>query len=80
MIYTHIQVEVQLVEGGAMNIHMFCQRKRGLLLSIMKALDNLGLQIHRADINCFDGFAMNILLAKVYIYISTIFAYKTGLY
>ncbi|KAE8697434.1 sex determination protein tasselseed-2 [Hibiscus syriacus] len=36
------KVEVRVREGRAVNIHMFCARRPGLLLSIMRALDNLG--------------------------------------
>ncbi|MCI20068.1 transcription factor ICE1-like, partial [Trifolium medium] len=43
---------------------MFCARKPGLLLSTMKALDNLGLDIQQAVISCFNGFAMDIFRAE----------------
>lgn len=52
-------------EGKAVNIHMFCGRKPGILLSTMKAMDNLGLDIHQAVISCFNGFAMDIFRAEV---------------
>ncbi|GAU38120.1 hypothetical protein TSUD_318070 [Trifolium subterraneum] len=58
------RVEVRLREGRAVNIHMFCARKPGLLLSTMKALDNLGLDIQQAVISCFNGFAMDIFRAE----------------
>ncbi|KAK9277992.1 hypothetical protein L1049_027549 [Liquidambar formosana] len=51
------RVEVRLREGRAVNIHMFCGRRPGLLLSTMRALDNLGLDIQQAVISCFNGFA-----------------------
>ncbi|XP_002511101.2 transcription factor ICE1 [Ricinus communis] len=58
------RVEVRLREGRAVNIHMFCGRRPGLLLSIMRALDNLGLDIQQAVISCFNGFAMDIFRAE----------------
>ncbi|TYH52937.1 hypothetical protein ES332_D09G063500v1 [Gossypium tomentosum] len=59
------QVEVRLREGRAVNIHMFCARRPGLLLSTMRALDNLGLDIQQAVINYFNGFALDVFQAEV---------------
>ncbi|KAI9114343.1 hypothetical protein K1719_014571 [Acacia pycnantha] len=58
------RIEVRMSEGKAVNIHMFCGRKPGILLSTMKAMDNLGLDIHQAVISCFNGFAMDIFRAE----------------
>ncbi|KDP22547.1 hypothetical protein JCGZ_26378 [Jatropha curcas] len=58
------RVEVRVREGRAVNIHMFCSRRAGLLLSTMRALDNLGLDIQQAVISCFNGFAMDIFRAE----------------
>nr|WCO08274.1 hypothetical protein [Suaeda aralocaspica] len=58
------RVEVRLREGRAVNIHMFCGRKPGLLLSTMRALDGLGLDIQQAVISCFNGFALDIFRAE----------------
>ncbi|KAB2011995.1 hypothetical protein ES319_D09G058400v1 [Gossypium barbadense] len=58
------QVEVRLREGRAINIHMFCARRPGLLLSTMRALDNLGLDIQQAVINYFNGFALDVFRAE----------------
>ncbi|CAL1405668.1 unnamed protein product [Linum trigynum] len=58
------RVEVRVREGRAVNIHMFCGRRPGLLLSSMKALDDLGLDIQQAVISCFNGFAMDIFRAE----------------
>jgi UTP:GlnB (protein PII) uridylyltransferase len=52
-------------EGNVVNIHMFCPRKPGILLSTMRALENLGLDIEQAVISCFGGFAMDIFRAEV---------------
>ncbi|KAE8693984.1 Transcription factor ICE1 [Hibiscus syriacus] len=58
------RVEVRLREGKAVNIHMFCGCRPGLLLSTMRALDCLGLDIQQAVISCFNGFAMDIFRAE----------------
>ncbi|KAJ7957182.1 Transcription factor Inducer of CBF expression 1 [Quillaja saponaria] len=58
------RVEVRAREGRAVNIHMFCGRKPGLLLSTMRTLDNLGLDIQQAVISCFNGFSMDIFRAE----------------
>ncbi|XP_016501993.2 transcription factor ICE1-like [Nicotiana tabacum] len=58
------RVEVRAREGRAMNIHMFCSRRPGLLLSTMRVLDNLGLDIQQAVISCFNGFALDIFRAE----------------
>ncbi|XP_019196153.1 PREDICTED: transcription factor ICE1-like [Ipomoea nil] len=60
------RVEVRVKEGRAVNIHMFCSRKPGLLLSTIRALDNLGLDVQQAVISCFNGFAMDIFRAEQY--------------
>ncbi|TQD82671.1 hypothetical protein C1H46_031784 [Malus baccata] len=58
------RVEVRQREGRAVNIHMFCGRRPGLLLSTMRTLDNLGLDIQQAVISCFNGFAMDVFRAE----------------
>ncbi|CAL5368705.1 unnamed protein product [Camellia sinensis] len=57
-------VEVRVREGRAVNIHMFCACRPGLLLSTMRALDNLGLDIQQAVISCFNGFALDVFIAE----------------
>ncbi|KAK4350117.1 hypothetical protein RND71_029430 [Anisodus tanguticus] len=58
------RVEVRAREGRAVNIHMICSRRPGLLLSTMRALDTLGLDIQQAVISCFNGFALDIFRAE----------------
>ncbi|KAK2968805.1 hypothetical protein RJ640_028198 [Escallonia rubra] len=58
------RVEVRVREGRAVNIHMFCARRPGLLLSTMRAMDNLGLDIQQAVISCFNGFALDVFRAE----------------
>ncbi|KAJ8553516.1 hypothetical protein K7X08_024194 [Anisodus acutangulus] len=58
------RVEVRAREGRAVNIHMVCSRRPGLLLSTMRALDTLGLDIQQAVISCFNGFVLDIFRAE----------------
>ncbi|XP_010536585.1 PREDICTED: transcription factor ICE1-like [Tarenaya hassleriana] len=58
------RVEVRAREGRGVNIHMYWGRRPGLLLSTMRALDNLGLDIQQAVISCFNGFSMDIFRAE----------------
>lgn len=58
------RVEVRVREGRAVNIHMFCARRPGVLLSTMRALDGLGLDIQQAVISCFNGFALDVFRAE----------------
>ncbi|OVA17379.1 Myc-type [Macleaya cordata] len=58
------RVEVRVREGRAVNIHMFCARRPGLLFSTMRALDDLGLDIEQAVISCFDGFSLDVFRAE----------------
>ncbi|KAG6470587.1 hypothetical protein ZIOFF_071661 [Zingiber officinale] len=58
------RIEVKLREGHTVNIHMFCARRPGLLLSTMRALDGLGLDIQQAVISCFNGFALDVFRAE----------------
>ncbi|XP_028780218.1 transcription factor ICE1 [Neltuma alba] len=58
------KVEVRVREGKAVNIHMLCGRRPGLLLSTMRALDNLGLDVQQAVISCFNGFALDVFRAE----------------
>lgn len=71
-----LQVEVRIREGRAVNIHMFCARRPGLLLSTMRALDSLGLDIQQAVISCFNGFALDVFRAEVcfFVYLSYLFS------
>lgn len=61
-------MEVRVREGRDVNIHMFCARRPGLLLSTMRALDNLGLDVQQAVISCFNGFALDVFRAEVHSY------------
>ncbi|KAJ7533068.1 hypothetical protein O6H91_13G031600 [Diphasiastrum complanatum] len=58
------RVDVSMKEGKEFNIHMFCSRRPGLLLSTMRALDGLGLDVQQAVISCFNGFALDVFRAE----------------
>ncbi|CAH1434864.1 unnamed protein product [Lactuca virosa] len=58
------KVEVRTREGRGVNIHMLCGRRPGLLLSTLRALDNLGLDIQQAVISCFNGFTLDVFRAQ----------------
>ncbi|KAG0614573.1 hypothetical protein M758_6G187400 [Ceratodon purpureus] len=58
------RVEVRKREGQALNIHMFCARRPGLLLNTVRALDALGLDVQQAVISCFNGFALDLFRAE----------------
>uniref|UniRef100_A0A803MB32 Plant bHLH transcription factor ACT-like domain-containing protein n=1 Tax=Chenopodium quinoa TaxID=63459 RepID=A0A803MB32_CHEQI len=58
------RIEVSAGEGRAVNIHLFCARRPGLLLSTLEALENLGLDIQQGVISCFNGFALDIFRAE----------------
>jgi UTP:GlnB (protein PII) uridylyltransferase len=52
-------------EGRAVNIHMICARRPGLLLNSMKAIEGMGLDIQQAVISCFNGFTLDVFKAEV---------------
>ncbi|AES73370.2 helix loop helix DNA-binding domain protein [Medicago truncatula] len=58
------KVDVRVREEGIVNIHMFCANKPGVLASIMKALDSLGLDVHQANISCFNDFSLDVFKAE----------------
>ncbi|WVZ51458.1 hypothetical protein U9M48_002604 [Paspalum notatum var. saurae] len=59
------RVEVRMREGRAVNIHMFCARRPGLLLSAMRAIEGLGLDVQQAVISCFNGFSLDVFKAEL---------------
>ncbi|XP_059431546.1 transcription factor ICE1-like [Corylus avellana] len=58
------RVEIGVREGRAVQIHMCCEHKPGILVSTMRAMDNLGLDIQQGVISCSNGFAMDIYRAE----------------
>jgi UTP:GlnB (protein PII) uridylyltransferase len=58
------RVEVNTREGKALSIQMFSSKKPGLLLSTIRALDGLGLDVKQAVISCLNGFALDVFQAE----------------
>jgi hypothetical protein len=44
---------------------MFCARRPGIVLSAMRALNSLRIDIEQGVISCFNGFAMDIFRGEV---------------
>ncbi|KAG4939373.1 hypothetical protein JHK86_045514 [Glycine max] len=65
------KVEVTVREGGAVNIHMFCAHRPGLLLSTMRAMDSLGLDVQQAVISCFNGFSLDVFRAESFMFLAS---------
>ncbi|CAL4987817.1 unnamed protein product [Urochloa decumbens] len=59
------RVEVRMREGRAVNIHMFCARRPGLLLNAMRAIEGLGLDVQQAVASCFNGFTLDVFKAEL---------------
>ncbi|KAE8100781.1 hypothetical protein FH972_018641 [Carpinus fangiana] len=57
------RVEIAVREGRAVQIHVCCEHKPGILVSTMRAINNLGLDIQQV-ISCSNGFVMNIYRAE----------------
>ncbi|KAL2631615.1 hypothetical protein R1flu_016301 [Riccia fluitans] len=61
-----LRVDMNVEETmNAFNIHMFCSRRPGILLSTMRALEGLGLEVQQAVVSCFNGFALDIFRAEL---------------
>ncbi|KAJ6834740.1 putative transcription factor ICE1 [Iris pallida] len=53
------RVEVKVREDRAVNIHMSCANRPGVLLSTMRKLDAMGLDVQQAVTSSFDGFQLD---------------------
>ncbi|TVU24596.1 hypothetical protein EJB05_27043, partial [Eragrostis curvula] len=62
---TKCQFEVMMREGWAVNIHMFCPRRPGLLPHAVRSIENLGLDVQQVVISCFNGFSMDLFKDEV---------------
>jgi hypothetical protein len=65
LVRLYAQVEIAVREGRAVQIHVCCEHKPGILVSTMRAMDNLGLDIQQGVISCSNGFVMDIYRAEV---------------
>ncbi|KAL3689476.1 hypothetical protein R1sor_015785 [Riccia sorocarpa] len=61
----NLRVDMNVEDSNAFNIHMFCSRRPGILLSTMRALEGLGLEVQQAVVSCFNGFALDIFRAEL---------------
>ena len=66
-------MEVNTREGKALNIHMFCSKKAGMLLSTISALDGVGLDVKQAVISWLNGFDLHLLQAKALRYFNSLY-------
>ncbi|KAM0034755.1 putative transcription factor bHLH family [Helianthus debilis subsp. tardiflorus] len=58
------QIEVRRSEGGVFVIHMSSGWRPGLLHSITKTLNDLGLELQQAVVSSFDGFILDVYRAQ----------------
>ncbi|ERN00965.1 hypothetical protein AMTR_s00002p00085090 [Amborella trichopoda] len=59
-----MKVEVEEREGRNLNIRMCCPTRPGLLLSTMRHLDGLGIDIKQAFISCSNEFFLDVFHAE----------------
>ncbi|MFS7910081.1 putative transcription factor bHLH family [Helianthus anomalus] len=59
-----IRIEVRRSEGGVVVIHMSSGWRPGLLHSITKTLNDLGLELQQAVVSSFDGFILDVYRAQ----------------
>ncbi|KAJ7523961.1 hypothetical protein O6H91_18G070400 [Diphasiastrum complanatum] len=62
--YQPPKIEVSQTEGNEVNIHMSCTKTPEIFLSILGALDDLGLDVQQAVINCYQEFSLDIFRAE----------------
>jgi UTP:GlnB (protein PII) uridylyltransferase len=60
-----MQVEVNKIEGQLFSVRIFCEKRPGVFVKLMKNLDVLGFDIVNANITTFRGLVLNILNAEV---------------
>lgn len=59
------QVEVSKVDGQTFTLRIFCEKRPGVFVKLMQALDVLGLDILHANITTFRGLVLNVFNAEV---------------
>ncbi|MFS7910078.1 putative transcription factor bHLH family [Helianthus anomalus] len=59
-----IRIEVRRSEGGVVVIHMSSGWRPGLLHSITKTINDLGLELQQAVVSSFDGFILDVYRAQ----------------
>lgn len=60
-----IQVEVNKMDGRLFSLRIFCEKRPGVFVKLMQALDVLGLNVVHANITTFRGLVLNVFNAEV---------------
>lgn len=60
-----IQVEVSKMDGRLFSLRIFCEKRPGVFVKLMQALDVLGLSVVHANITTFRGLVLNVFNAEV---------------
>lgn len=60
-----MHVEVAQLNGHQIALNVFCEHKPGGFVSLMEALDSLGLQVTSANVNRFKGIMSNVFKVEV---------------
>ncbi|MCO5560169.1 hypothetical protein L7F22_013776 [Adiantum nelumboides] len=59
-----MQVEVSKLDGQLFNLRIFCEKRPGVFVKLMQALDVLGLEVLHANITTFRGLVLNVFNAE----------------
>ncbi|MCO5583883.1 hypothetical protein L7F22_037799 [Adiantum nelumboides] len=59
-----MQVEVSKIDGQLFSLRIFCEKRPGVFIKLMQALDVLGLDVLHANITTFRGLVLNVFNAE----------------
>ncbi|KAI5065116.1 hypothetical protein GOP47_0019811 [Adiantum capillus-veneris] len=59
-----MQVEVSKLDGQLFSLRIFCEKRPGVFVKLMQALDVLGLDVLHANITTFRGLVLNVFNAE----------------
>lgn len=60
-----MQVEVSKMDGQIFSLRIFCEKRPGVFVKLMQALDVLGLDVLHANITTFRGLVLNVFNAEI---------------
>lgn len=60
-----MQVEVSKMDGHIFSLRIFCEKRPGVFVKLMQALDVLGLDVLHANITTFRGLVLNVFNAEM---------------